>query len=413
MSEDIQAAAAQATAAPRRLFANPWWIVFGSALALTVAGAPITLFTYGLFMKPLSAEFGWDREALSAVSAVSSVCGAATAPLIGWGIDKWGVRRVLAPVVLLFGIFVAALSLTQSLAMFFVIYALAAAASSGQGPLGYVKSISAFFDAHRGLALGLAVAGIGVGATLVPQYAQWLIAEFGWRAAYVGLGVLLIVIAVPSVLIFVREPSEAAAGGDPEALPGFGVREALFSWRFWSLAVSFFCVSAVVNGMVVHLSPYLTDNGFSAAASAQLVGAIGLSTLAGRLVSGYLLDRLYAPAVAAVFFAMPIGALFLLDAQLAPLAAVIGLGLASGAEVDLIGYMVSRYFGLKRFAQIYGYLFAVFALGAGFGPYLLGFSYVRLGGYQTAFWIFSGVLVLAILLVATLGRYAYPVQRRG
>ncbi len=397
-----------------RLFANPWWIVFGSTIALTVAHAPISLFTFGLFMKPLGAEFGWNRGQLSTAHGLASIFLAIGAPIVGLLIDRFGVRRVLIPVLFLFAANLVALSFTNSLLMFTILYSMQGGLGVGQGPISYVKSISSFFDQRRGLALGIAIAGIGVGATCVPLFASYMITHHGWRAAYIGLAGLLMIIALPSVWLFVRDPAEAASAAPSEGidvLPGLQVGEALRTRTFWLFAPAAFLSGTAVLGIVVHLAPLLTDHGFSPGFTAGMLSAVGLATMCGRVLSGYLLDRFFAPHVGAVFFLLPIVSLFLLVNEQAPLLAVILLGLASGVEIDLISYVTGRYFGLKRFGQIFGYLFAVFSLGSGFGPFVLGAAFVRFGSYDQAFIGFGVILLIAAVLIMGLGRYVYPARR--
>lgn len=410
-------------AADRRLFSNPWWIVFGATMSMLVAQAPVTLFTFGLFIKPLGAEFGWDRAQLSAANSVGAVFSGLAIPVIGIMMDRWGVKRVLIPVILLFAASVGAFALTPaSIAVFTVLMAATGLFGSGQGPLGYVKCISGWFDDKRGLALGIAVAGIGLGATLVPQYTQYLIGELGWRYAYVGLAALLLVIALPSVILLIREPAEGVTGSSHhvdldsltpvDILPGLDIKEALTSAKFWMLGAAVLLVSTVVNGMVVHIVPLLTDHGYSPAAAAALLAAVGLSTMVGQLLAGFLMDYIFAPYVAAFFFVLPCVGIYLLGNVTVPVIGIISLGLASGTEVDMIGYMTSRYFGLKRFGQIYGYLFAVFAAGAALGPSILGFTFVRLRSYVPALIGFGVCLIVASILVLCLGPYRYPTHKR-
>jgi len=139
--------------------------------------------------------------------------------------------------------------------------------------------------------------------------------------------------------------------------------------------------------------------------------AVGFSTMAGRLISGYLVDRFFAPYVAAFFFTLCVAGLGLLAAGAAPLAGIIALGLASGTEIDLIGYMTSRYFGQKRFGQIYGYMFSGFTIGAGLGPMVLGRAYDALHSYVAAFLVFGALMIVATLLLLALGPYVYAAPR--
>lgn len=410
-------------AADRRLFSNPWWIVFGATMAMLVAQAPITLFTFGLFIKPLGVEFGWDRAQLSAASGVGAVFSGLATPVTGIMMDRWGVKRVLIPVILLFAASVGALALTQSsIAVFTVLMAATGLFGAGQGPLGYVKCISGWFDDKRGLALGIAVAGIGLGGALVPEYTQYLISEFGWRYAYVGLAALLLLIALPSVVFLIREPTEGVTGSahlvdldslaPVEILPGLDINEALTSAKFWMLGAAILLVSTVVNGMVVHTVPLLTDHGYSPAAAAALLAAVGLSTMVGRILAGFLVDYIFAPYAAAFLFVLPCVGMYLLGNAIVPVIGIISLGLASGTEVDMMGYMTSRYFGLNRFGLIYGCLFAIFAAGAALGPSILGFTFVRLHSYAPAMIGFGVCLIVASILVLCLGPYRYPTHKR-
>jgi MFS family permease len=223
-------------------------------------------------------------------------------------------------------------------------------------------------------------------------------------------------------VFFVREPTEAAETSARAAnnelrpvdiLPGLDTKETLTSHRFWMMGVAILLVSTVVNGTVIHTVPMLTDHGYTPAVAASLMAAVGLSTMAGRLLSGYLVDRVFAPYVAAFFFLLPCIGLYLLGNAIFPVLGIISLGLASGTEVDMIGYMTSRYFGLKRFGQIYGYMFALFAGGAALGPYLLGLSFVKLQSYNPALIGFVVCLAVASLLMLLMGPYRYPAQRHG
>jgi len=191
-------------------FGNRWWIVFGATLSMLVAQGPVILYTLGLFIKPLNQEFGWDRASISAAGGVAAIFSAITIPFVGSLIDRWGVRTVLLPVVIFCASSVALIALTsKSVFVFMLLFAITGILGSGQGPLGYAKCVSAWFDDRRGLALGITMSGIGLGAALVPQYAQFLIGNLGWRAAYVGLGLLTLIVAFPAVFLFIREPAKA------------------------------------------------------------------------------------------------------------------------------------------------------------------------------------------------------------
>jgi MFS family permease len=406
--------------AEKPAFGNRWWIVFGATLSMLVAQGPVILYTLGLFIKPLNQEFGWDRASISAAGGLAAISSAIAIPFVGWVIDHWGIRTVLLPVVVLSASSIALIALTpNSAVVFMLLFAITGFLGSGQGPLGYAKCVSAWFDDRRGLALGITMSGIGLGAALVPQYAQWLLGNFGWRTAYVGLGFLTLIVAFPAVILFISEPMREEVAGrpltGPSAVseyrpPDVEVREALAGRRFWLIAFALVLVSTVTQGLVVHTVPLLTDKGYSPETAAALMIAVGLSTMAGRLLSGYLVDRIFAPFVAAFFFLLPCLGIYLLDTALSPVAGIISLGLASGTEIDMIGFLTSRYFGMKRFGQLYGYLFASFVVGSAFGPYFMGLAFERLHSYEPALWTFGVFMVLASILILCLGPYRYPIE---
>src|SRR5258708_1878524 len=399
-------------------FGSRWWIVFGATLSMLVAQGPVILYTLGLFIKPLNQDFGWDRASISVAGGLAAISSAIAIPFVGWLIDRWGIRTILLPIVVLSASSIALIALTpNSIVVFMLFFAITGFLGSGQGPLGYAKCVSAWFDDRRGLALGVTMSGIGLGAALVPQYAQWLIGSFGWRTAYAGLGLLTLLIAVPAVSLFTSAPmNEKATDRVPtapsavsqERLPDLEVREALAGRRFSLIAVALMLVSTVTQGMVVHTVPLLTDKGYSPETAAALMIAVGLSTMAGRLLSGYLVDRIFAPFVAAFFFLLPCLGIYLLGSTISPVVGIISLGLASGTEIDMIGFLTSRYFGMKRFGQLYGYLFACFVVGSAIGPAMMGLAFERLHSYEPALWTFGAFMIVASAAILGLGPYRYP-----
>jgi len=178
-----------------------------------------------------------------------------------------------------------------------------------------------------------------------------------------------------------------------------------------------FLVVTTINGIVGHLVPLLTDRGLEVRQATATLSAVGLSTIAGRLMSGYLLDRFFAPYVTAVLFLLPLVGVSILAAGAggsAPLLAAITLGFGLGAEVDVIGFMVSRYFGLRAYGEIYGCLFAIFTVGTGLGPVLMGLSFDATRSYNGALTVFGVALICASIVVSRLGRYTFPfVRSRG
>lgn len=403
----------------RGMFENRWWIVFGSVLGLIVGNVTILQFSASVLMKPIMAELGWNRSLMSAAVMLGSLFAAAGTPVAGRLMDRHGVKRVTLVAITLFALAIASMSLAPPApAAFLAMFSLVGLFSAGQAPLPYAKAIAAAFDRRRGLAMGIAMTGVGLGAALVPRLTQFYLDRLGWRGAYAAVGMMVFAIAFSAVALFIGDPGESRhrAHGSKGTLtaPGLEAREALRTLQFWMLAAVFLCIPIVANGTIAHLVPLLTDRGIPASRAVTVFSGIGISLIAGRLLCGFLLDRFFGPYVAIVFVALPaIGVLTLL-ASSAPNVTTFGavlVGLGMGAEVDLIAYLQSRYFGLRAFGQIYGYLFAVFTVGTGLGPFVMGAAYDMSGSYRYALVAFLLLLVCAAVLLLRLPRrYPFPVM---
>jgi MFS family permease len=194
---------------------------------------------------------------------------------------------------------------------------------------------------------------------------------------------------------------------------GLDARAARRTTSFWCVAIAFFLVSLVTNGCVVHLVPLLTDRGISAQTAAFAASVSGVALLFGRVWTGYLLDRLFAPYVAIAFFlalALGVFLLWIETADAIALAAAMLVGLGLGAEVDIIAFLVGRYFGLLAFGEIYGYVFAAFVLGAGIGPLLMGSGFDASGSYRWVLGAFVLITLVASGLMTQLGPYRFKVE---
>jgi len=404
---------------------NPksWWVVLGALLGLTVGNGPIMQFTFGVLIQPLSEAFGADRGTVSTALLAGLVATGLATPLMGRLMDRYGVRRVALPAIALFGLGMALTGwLATSPAMLVLMYGLTGLFAAGQTPMPYSKAIAALFDRRRGLALGVATAGVGLGTILMPMLAQRLVMAWGWRGAYLGLGAVTLLVALPAMawLVTARQPGaagpSAAAPAAPVAArpaperPGLTAAQARTHGVFWSMALAFFAVAMAASGVIAHVVPLMVDRGIPASAAVGAISAAGLALLAGRLLAGWMLDRFHGPYVTMVFFSLPLMGIALLlvshePALGIPAAVLVGLGL--GAEVDLIAFLQSRYLGLRAFGEIYGYLFAIFMLGSGLGPFLMGLCFRLTHSYEPALGVLAAGLALACFLTARLGPYAY------
>ena len=165
-------------------FKNPWWVVVGAVVGLFVCNGPVLAFTFGVFLKPLMADMGWDRAQASFALSFGGIFSAVMVPVFGFLMDRWSIRKVALPGIAIYAATVALLAMSpKSLLVFTLLFALAEATSAIQTPIGYAKAIAAWFDRRRGLALGIAMGGVGLGGFVMPQLAEALIERFTWRGA--------------------------------------------------------------------------------------------------------------------------------------------------------------------------------------------------------------------------------------
>jgi MFS family permease len=400
------------------IFRNRWWVVAASVMGLIVGSGAINVFAFGVFLKPVTADLGIGRGAFGAGLVLNSLLTAAGCIPLGWALDRYGTRRVMIPGILLFALSAAAYSLlTASPVVIFLLFGIAGLFGGFQTPVAYATVLSKWFDKERGLALGIAMAGVGLGVALVPQISARLIEAFGWRMAYVGLGATILILAWLPVTIFVREPSEdsvrtsAARTASNALLPGMLAREAFVSWRFWALTIAFLLGVAAINGTLTQIVALLTDRGVPVQTAVQALSASGLAIIVGRMLCGWCLDRFSGARVAICFFIVPMCGIGLLASGATggvPILGAVLCGMGIGAEVDLMAFFTSRYFGLRAYGKIYGMMFAFFSLFTGVGPYLSGLSYDAYHSYTPIFMVFEGMLVVTCLLFLPLGAYRYP-----
>jgi len=415
------------TAASARIFYG-WWNVAASFVGLSLSYAMFTVFAFGTFVTPLEAEFGWSRAEISVALTVTNITIVFCSPLLGWLVDRVGVRRVLIPSIFLMGVAVASMHQMQgNIWHFYLMYLLIPLLGAGTLPLSYSRVIVAWFARRRGIALGISLAGFGVGATLVPPVGQWLIDNYGWRDAYLAFAALIIVINLPLTVLLLREsPRAMGLSVDGDTLPpddmhavsadvGLSNAEARKKRSYWLILVSFLLVGFGVTSILAHLVPLLIGRGIAPRVATLYMASLGAGLIVGRILAGYLMDRFFAPYVTAMFLltmCLGIAALALDIRGPMILLAAVSIGLALGSEISEIAYIVSRYFGSLAFGQIYGIMFAAFQFGSAFGAPAMGLYYDRFGNYVGALWGLSGVVLLAAVLISRLGAYPRRTEDR-
>jgi MFS family permease len=406
-----------------------WLIVVVSAVGLFL-GAPLVVFSFSVFFKPLVLNFHASRAAVSFAFSLSNTVGALGIPLSGMLVDRLGAKRVIIATTLCYGlILISALWVGSSIWQLYLFFSvLGIALSSGPAPVPYGVVISHWFNRHRGLALGLAMLGIGVGSVVVPILAQRLITMLGWRITYAVFGGAVLLLPLPIVAALLQnDPAQSGLlpDGDetvpssllsPQDKQGMTWHEIWHSPMFWMMICIFSLVGACVHGAILHMSAVFTDRGVSAERAAIATSMVGVALIVGRLGSGYLLDHFFAPRVAILFYGATTLGLTILwagNSGTPALAASFLVGLGMGAEVETMGYMISRYFGLNAFGTAFGCAFGAFMLAGAAGVLLMGEGYDRFHSYTVPLAGFCGAMVLALLLLSRLGPYRYGVTREA
>ena len=391
-----------------------------AGMALSVA--PIAILSLGLFMKPLSAEFGWERGDISLAITLTALSVSLAMPVAGRLVDRFGPKRILYPSILILGCVVASLYfLTDSILHLYLSFICIGIAGSGTGGVAYAKVVTNWFSRRRGLALGMTMAGVGLGNAIVAPYSQFLIESIGWRLAYVSLAVTMVVITIPLIWLVLKEsPGEIGLQADGEDKPvrqtdeatpqayGLTAAEARKTQPFRIMLIAFIVIGLGVNGLGIHLVPMLTDWGMATSTAALVFSVSGLCTIIGRVGAGYFADRFFAPYVAIAFSACAVcSILLLLMGVVGPSAFLIGimLGLGSGGNPNIIAYLISRYFGTRSYGELYGFIYGIHIIGSGLSPLGLGLGYDMMGSYTGVLIVYATLIMAAACLLLFLKDY--------
>ncbi len=389
-----------------------WLTTMASMVGLTLGPSALLVFCFGSFVGPLQSEFNWPIGSIFLGGTILAMGNVIVTLIAGPLSDRIGARRIVLWTLPFFALGVASLSMiSSSIAVFYCAIGFASLLGIGGWPVTYNKATSGWFDRHLGLSLGLANAGVGIGAAALPLFVGYLIPTYGWRAAYVVLGILALVpwpicyfmlkdrTAIPSM---VREVAAPAAG--------LTMREGSRTFDFWLIAMGFLALGVASVSAVVHFVPILVDTGMTPVQAGALQAMLGVSVIFARVFTGWLLDHVKAPVLMATLCIATGIAFFIIAAGapygLAPLCAVI-IGFVIGAEFDVLGYLIPRYFGRRAFGAIYGLNYALFEVAGSIAVALLGISRGAYGSYAFGLTAVGAVLVAGGLVFALLGQYRF------
>jgi MFS family permease len=396
-------------------FSTGWGVVVSSAAGFGLGMSGLPFYTTGVFVEPLSKAFGWSVASIQGGLTIMLLANMASLPAAAWLSQRFGPRRVALASVAAFGLSFMLLATTdRSLPGFYLRWILLSVAGAGTLPVVWARTISAWFERARGAALGLAMIGTGITGLIAPVLANLLIERLGWRGAYVALGALPLLVALPLVWVLFRHPVEPAAPAAPaapagERPPAQAGPPITADWRFWLIGCAFLLIGSAVAGVVPNLVKLLRMNGFSPSHAAEVASLVGLFVILGRVSCGALLDRFWASGVTAVFFILAgASCLLLRGGRLDPIAvsvAAAAVGLAVGAEFDAMPYLASRYFGVERVGVALGLLSVFFYFGAATGPWGFGRMVELCGGYDIPLIVAAGFFTAGGAALLLLGRY--------
>jgi MFS family permease len=389
-------------------FSRHWLLVLVCAVGIGVGVSALPFYTQGLFIEAWTAEFGWTRAQASLGILGSTLALAAVLPFIGSIVDRYG---LVTPVMIsLLGLSLAYVMLglfVQSIASFVMLAMLQAILGSASSPLAYTRAINAVFNKQRGLALGVALSGAGAAATFGPSLVSSAIDAFGWRGAYYAMALFTLVVGTVIVIVLARLKSAKTSAQIDVQAAREGLKAAKASASYWLIMAAIFCLSLGLGGLMIHFVPILLDIGLTTSEAVKIAGVIGIAVVLGRLLVGFAVDRIFAPHVAiAILFACICGVLALaVFGTVVAIPAAFVIGFSVGAEVDLIGYLVARYFGMHAYGQIYGRQYSTFLIATGLSPVILGAVRDATGSYTGSLFTDAAFITLSAALFTRLPKF--------
>ncbi|MBI4287434.1 MAG: MFS transporter [Chloroflexi bacterium] len=391
-----------------------WWIVIASLSILSVVFG-VSFYSFGVFFKPLAAEFGWGRAAISGAMSLLTFLWGVSAPLGGRLSDRFGPKKVMLVSSIPFGASLLLLARTQTLWHLYVFYALLALSYGGITMVPVSSLVNRWFQGKKGLALGITFSGVSLGGMVFAPVIGLLIGELGWRDTYSVLGAGSLAVILPLVLGVIKDgpgPVANTAGNPRPVLPRapepvrpappvsptntsdaspptiWGTGRMLRSPVFWSISISFFLVNLGQIAVLTHEVPFLTDRGISPLVAASTLGFTSGMGILGKLVTGYLADRFSRVSITVgSFILQAVGLFVLMEAGSMPLVwvFVVVFGASIGGTAVIRPLMVAEYFGERSFAVVYGWIELTRLLGATIGPFFAGWVYDTTQSYTWAF----------------------------
>jgi len=395
-----------------------WWIVLATQL-ICMIGYGTWLYCFGVFFKPMSAEFGWTRAMTAGAYSFRGIQGGIASPVVGWAVDKYGSRGVIVLGGIVSGASFALMCFIDSLLGFYLIYGVLL--SIGMSAMLYLPAwavIARWFKRRRSMALALLAVGAGFGGLICAPAAAFLIERFGWRTAFVILGVVIWIVVIPLAFVVRNSPAEMGLAPDGDPLPErkrhandsesepdgeasdasteeeFTLKQALKSSAFWLMSLAFFFFGMAHSTVTVHTVPALTDVGIPVKTAALSIGLLTLVSVIGRLSFGLLGDHMSKRYLFMIAYTLTgLGLLVLMNARTMPAVYlfIFLFGVGFGGTVPLMPAILADYFGVAAFGKIQGFMNPIMMSAGALGPIFAGSVFDATGSYRISFLV-TGLL---------------------
>ncbi len=411
--------ASDAGASPTRQL-NRWWFAVTGFLTLLFGSSTVNVL-FNVLGKGMADDFGWNRSVITNGFSVETILTGVSIVVLGVLVDRYGPRVPAIPMTLGFGVGLMSMAaLPNSQAVFYLLCIIIGACAGALNPVAHATVVSAWFADRRGLALGVLMAGMGACGVLIPYLANFVFGLVGWRGTFLVIGALCTIIPTAVYLFVTRMPPRFEEEREQARAAGRTAGESLWSIarrsrQFWLLSAAIFLVSTATFGLMSQVVPMTTDKGIDRSVAVAVLSVLSLSSVFARLLVGYLLDRVFAPAIGAVIFALcGVGVAILISSN-SPAPMFLGavlVGLALGAEGDIAAYMISRYFPKHSYGRVLGFVYFLFAMGSATGVFILGQVYGFTGSYGAGIVPIVAMVVVAIVCLLGMGRYRYSLDHR-
>ena len=410
-------------------WSNYWPLVATAFVGLSLTN--IIGYSTGLVIEPITAEFGWTRTEIMSGYMLAALLSIPLSPLVGALIDKYGVRRLSLPGIVMTCCAMAAIGLADgSVVQWLMLWGLYGLLALSVKATIWTAAVSGAFNSGRSMALSVALCGQAFSAIVGPPLMQMLTDSLGWREAYVVVAIIWGIPAFVLSFLFLYDardrkrrdgtasrtagvgtaPPSTPSGPDNLDLPGLSMKAALRCVTLWRIGAATLIMLLLGAGLMVHKVPLLTELGVERSNAALLASLSGVASVTGKLLTGWMMQRFNPEWIASATNAiMAIALIFLLEPFQSTTTIVLSMlivGYASGTKLQICVYLTSVYAGMRNYGKIFGVMASLIAVASALGPMVVGIAYDLAGGYDA--FILAGIPAALLCAGLMIGLGPYP-----